>query len=55
MKIIERHSLNLPKEKLGYEIAKVVDKKFDELRSSMIRFKSRAEILERELKKFKNN
>ncbi|CDW80248.1 UNKNOWN [Stylonychia lemnae] len=52
-KIIDQSNL-LERERLSYDIASVVDKKFDELQSKILRLKSRNEIIEKEYKKQKN-
>lgn len=52
-KIIDSSNL-LEREKLSFDIASVVDKKFDELQSKILRLKSRNEIIEKEYRKVKN-
>jgi len=44
----------IEKERLSYDIASIVDRKFDELNSKILRLKSRNDILEKEYKKVKN-
>eukprot|EP00347_Sterkiella_histriomuscorum_P001031 403373603 len=52
-KILDKHS-NLEKDRLAYEISKVVDSKQDQLNQKIQRLKSRNEILEKEYKKLKS-
>ena len=52
-KIVDSSNL-IEKERLSYDIASIVDKKFDELNSKILRLKSRNEILEKEYRKVKN-